>query len=60
MVLQAIKFNSFKRMSIVTLNYNSMGGPGSLSSIGNQKDITISVMTMKTAIYINRQKPKIR
>ena len=41
-----------------TLSYASMGRQGCLSGIGTQKDIKVSLMTMKTTI--KRQKPKIQ
>ena len=41
-------------MSIKTLSYDSKGGEKCLSSIGNQKDITISLITMETTINIGK------
>ena len=47
-VLTAIKITSFQRKPINTLKYNPTWEQWCLSFIGNQKDITISHMTMKT------------
>ena len=57
-VLTVNKFNSFQRMSINTLSYASMVGQRCVSSIHNQSDIPIGLMTIKTNIYIYRRKPK--
>ena len=54
--LTAIKFNSFQRKSINTLNYDSMGEKKCLSSIPKQQELPISLMTMKTTIYIGKNK----
>ena len=48
-VVTDIKFSRFKRKSLNTLIYCSMGGKeGCLSSMGNGQDITINLITMKT------------
>ena len=47
-VLTDIIFNSFERKVINTLSYAANGGQGYLPCIVNQKDITISLMTMET------------
>ena len=45
--LTAIEFNSFHRKSINTIKDALMGVKLCLSCIGNQQDITISLMTIK-------------
>ena len=44
------KFNSFQQKSINTLSQDYVEGQRFLSCTGNQKDIIISLMTMKTTI----------
>ena len=47
-VLTDIKLNSFERKLKNTLSYASVGGQGFFSCIGNQWDITISLIAMET------------
>ena len=46
--LTAVKFIKFQRKSIITLTYGSIGVWGCFSFIGDQYDISASLMTMKT------------
>ena len=50
--LTAIKFNKFQLKSIKFLKYPSIGVWWCLSCIGDQHDITTSLMTMKTTTKI--------
>ena len=43
-----LKFNSFQRKSMNTLSYALIRGKEYLSFIGNQKDISISLLPMET------------
>ena len=47
-MLTAIKINSFEQKFINMFCCASVGGKGYLPCIVNQKDITISLMTMET------------
>ena len=49
-----IKLNSFQRMLMNTLSYALVGEQECLSSIGNQQDITVGLMTMKRTIKLGK------
>ena len=53
----ALKFNSLQRMSIITPKFALLGG-NCLSSIDNQLDITIGLLSMGKKNKKHRQKSK--